>query len=81
MTTSTARDPTLAVYQDEPFNAGTPLALLRRSFITLKALFYARNHAAIPCGECVIDIKQHRREASLPCFRATRTMRYPVGSV
>ncbi len=80
MTTSTARDPTLAVYQDEPFNAVTPLALLRRSFTTLKALCYARNHGAIPCGECC-DIKQHRREASFPCFHATRTMRYPVGSV
>ena len=47
MTTSTARDPTLAVYQDEPFNAGTPVALLRRGFTTPQTLFYARSHAAI----------------------------------
>ncbi len=50
MTTSTDRDPALTVYQDEPFNTGTPLALLRRSFTTPQALFYARNHAAIPCA-------------------------------
>jgi len=41
-------DPALTVYKDEPFNAGTPLALLRRDFITPHSLFYARNHGSIP---------------------------------
>ena len=48
MTTATDRDPALTVYTEEPFNAGTPLALLRRAFTTPQALFYARNHAPIP---------------------------------
>lgn len=41
-------DPTLTVYQEEPFNAGTPLSVLCRSFTTPQNLFYARNHAPIP---------------------------------
>ncbi len=41
-------DPALTVYKDEPFNAGTPLALLRRDFTTSHSLFYARDHGSIP---------------------------------
>ncbi len=50
MTTATRgdADPALTLYQAEPFNAGTPLDALRRSFITPQGLFYARNHAPIP---------------------------------
>ncbi len=48
MTTATDRDPALTIYQEDPFNAGTPLALLRRDFTTPQALFYARNHGPVP---------------------------------
>ncbi|EFH83930.1 sulfite oxidase [Ktedonobacter racemifer] len=36
------------VYQEQPLNAGTPLPILRRSFVTPQTLFFARNHGSIP---------------------------------
>jgi len=42
------RDPALTVYQEDPFNAGTPLDVLRQHFTAPRGLFYARNHAPIP---------------------------------
>ncbi len=47
-TTISDADPALTVYKDEPFNAGTPLDVLRRDFTTPHSLFYARNHGSIP---------------------------------
>ncbi|MCY4009787.1 MAG: sulfite oxidase [Anaerolineaceae bacterium] len=38
----------LTVYQESPFNAGSPLAPLRAAFETPNELFFARNHAPVP---------------------------------
>lgn len=38
----------LTVYKKYPLNAGTPLALLRSSFITPQQHFYIRSHGTIP---------------------------------
>jgi len=38
----------LTVYQEEPINAGTPLDLLRRSFLTPQNAFFLRTHGSIP---------------------------------
>jgi len=36
------------VRQKQPFNAETPLNLLRRDFVTPRDLFYVRNHGSLP---------------------------------
>ena len=36
------------VYQEQPLNAGTPLPVLRSSFVTPQTLFFARNHGSMP---------------------------------
>src|ERR1019366_10371207 len=38
----------LTIYQEHPFNAGTPLEALRRTFITPHDLFYIRSHGSCP---------------------------------
>ena len=36
------------VRQEQPFNAETPLNLLRRDYVTPRELFYVRNHGSLP---------------------------------
>lgn len=38
----------LTMYQKEPLNAGTPLDILRRSFLTPPELFFVRTHGTLP---------------------------------
>ncbi|MGH2478391.1 MAG: molybdopterin-dependent oxidoreductase [Ktedonobacteraceae bacterium] len=38
----------LTVYQEMPLNAGTPLALVRRSFLTPQDHFFIRTHGSLP---------------------------------
>lgn len=42
------KDQALIVHQQEPFNAGPPLPLLRQNFITPQSRFYVRSHGTIP---------------------------------
>ena len=42
------KHPGVMVRQEEPFNAETPLNLLRRDFVTPRELFYVRNHGSLP---------------------------------
>lgn len=42
------KDQALIVHQQDPFNAGPPLPLLRQNFITPQSLFYVRSHGTIP---------------------------------
>lgn len=43
-----ARHSSLTIYQQQPLNVGTPLALLLRSFFTAQELFFIRCHGTIP---------------------------------
>jgi sulfite oxidase len=42
------KHPDVQVRADRPFNAETPLKLLRRSFLTPKNLLYVRSHGSVP---------------------------------
>jgi sulfite oxidase len=42
------KHPSMIVHERQPFNAETPLARLRRSFLTPRELFFSRNHGSIP---------------------------------
>jgi sulfite oxidase len=45
---TTTQQSLLKIYQQEPLNAGTPLPLLRRSFLTPQKHFFVRCHGSIP---------------------------------
>ena len=51
-----ANHPSLTIYQQQPLNAGTPLDLLLRSFLTPPQLFFIRSHGTIP----QIDAQSYR---------------------
>ena len=42
------KHPGVMVQQERPFNAETPLELLRRDYVTPRELFYVRNHGSLP---------------------------------
>ncbi len=42
------KHPDVTVRKEQPFNAETPLSLLRSSFVTPRNLFYARSHGSVP---------------------------------
>jgi sulfite oxidase len=42
------KQPGLIVWERDPFNAETPLGLLRQSFVTPTGLFYVRSHGTVP---------------------------------
>ena len=42
------KHPGVMVRQEQPFNAETPLNLLRRDYVTPRELFYVRNHGSLP---------------------------------
>ena len=42
------KHPGVMVQRDQPFNAETPLGLLRRGYVTPRELFYVRNHGSLP---------------------------------
>ncbi len=42
------KHPSMIVHERQPFNAETPVVLLRRSFLTPEELFFSRNHGSIP---------------------------------
>ena len=46
-----AKDPATIVRQEQPFNAGPPLPLLRESFVTPNARFFVRSHGNVPTFE------------------------------
>jgi sulfite oxidase len=46
--TKTAKHPAIIVRQEQPYNAGPPLHLLRESHITPLELFFVRNHGSVP---------------------------------
>ncbi|HYG61204.1 MAG TPA: molybdopterin-dependent oxidoreductase [Thermoanaerobaculia bacterium] len=48
MTTPFGKHRGLLVRQEDPFNGGPDLPLLRRSFLTPNDLFFVRNHGAVP---------------------------------
>lgn len=46
--TAFSKHPDFVVHEAEPFNAGPPLGLLAKNFITPIELFFSRNHGAVP---------------------------------
>ena len=42
------KHPGVMVQREQPFNAETPLGLLRRDYVTPRELFYVRNHGSLP---------------------------------
>ncbi len=42
------KHPGVMVQREQPFNAETPLELLRRDYVTPRELFYVRNHGSLP---------------------------------
>lgn len=42
------KHPGVMVRQEQPFNAETPLELLRRDYVTPRERFYVRNHGSLP---------------------------------
>ncbi len=40
--------PDIIVQDQQPFNAESPLGMLRQSFVTSEEIFYIRNHGSIP---------------------------------
>src|SRR5689334_11345447 len=47
-TTRFGKHPGLLVRQEDPFNGGPDLPLLRRAAVTPNELFFVRNHGAVP---------------------------------
>ena len=42
------KHPTMVVHQEDPLNAGPPLATLRKTYVTPQEYFFVRNHGTIP---------------------------------
>jgi sulfite oxidase len=73
----------LTVYQQEPLNAGTPLSLVPRSFLTPQERFFIRTHGSLPVVEresyrlVVNGLSQRGLEFSLEELRS----RFPEQSI
>lgn len=68
------KDPGLAVYDTDPFNAGAPLSRLADEFVTPTEAVYVRNHAPVPR----VDPDTHRLRVD---GRVTQPMELSLGDL
>ena len=54
--TSLDQHPGMRVHQTHPLNVGTPLELIRQSFVTPQDCFFVRNHGPVPH----VDVHRYR---------------------
>jgi hypothetical protein len=55
------------VRQEQPFNAETPLNLLRHDFVTPGELFYVREHGSLPAVDPA-SLEEHSNHPTAWCF-------------
>lgn len=74
-TNPSEKHPEVTVWQKQPFNAETPLKLLRRNFVAPRELFYVRSHGSVPAVDheayrlAVSGLVERAQELSLEQLR------------